>query len=216
MMISRRFALAAVASLLAAAPLQAATAPTSPAPLSPEDQALVRRAAAYLDGLDTATGAFAQTTADGRQSSGTFWLQRPGRARFDYAPPSGLEIAADGHVVTVVDDRLKTIHSYPLGSTPLALFLARHVALDQGARVEAVEHAQAGFSIRVRGGRGAGRGSIALLFRSDPLALTGWAVTDARGSTVRVTLSHFEPSAPKPADFFVLRAPASSPHSQPQ
>jgi outer membrane lipoprotein-sorting protein len=213
MMISRRLALSATLGLFVAGPLHAAqrTDAAGAATLSSQDQALVDRATAYLDTLETATGAFVQTTADGRTSAGDVWLQRPGRARFDYAAPSGLKIAADGHVVTVVDERLRTIHSYPLGATPLSLFLARHVALDRGARVEAVEHGADGFSIRVRGGRGAGRGSISLAFRDDPLTLAGWTVTDARGATVRVRITRLERSAPRPADFFVLRAPAPDP-----
>jgi outer membrane lipoprotein-sorting protein len=190
-------------ALMGAAP----TPESAPGALSAEDDALVRRATAYLDGLDTASGGFIQTTADGRQSAGTFWLQRPGRARFDYLPPSGMKIAADGHVVTVADERLGTIHSYPLGATPLSLFLARHIALDQGARVEAVVRTPAGFAIRVRGGRGKGSGTITLAFRAEPLSLVGWSVTDARGATVRVALTGFARSAPRPAAFFVLRAP---------
>ncbi len=205
--IRRRIALAALAiwamTLLGAAPVPGGA-------LSPEDQTLVRRAVAYLDSLDTARGGFIQTATDGHQSAGTFWLQRPGRARFDYLPPSGMKIAADGHVVTVVDERLRTIHSYPLGATPLSLFLARHIALDQGARVEAVERTPAGFEIRVRGGRGKGAGSITLTFRAAPLSLTGWTVTDARGAGVVVALTGFARSPPQPAGFFVLRAPAAT------
>lgn len=174
--------------------------------LTSEDQALVQRAQTYLDGLATATGRFVQTAPSGRESTGTVWLQRPGRARFDYDPPSGVQIAADGHVVTEVDTRLKTIHSYPLGTTPLSLFLSRHIALDQGARVEAVRRTGDGFEIEVRGGRRQ-RGSIALQFRDDPLVLTGWVVTDARGAKVRVRLTRLERSAPKPGVFFFLRAP---------
>jgi outer membrane lipoprotein-sorting protein len=200
MMISRRVILTALAATAAGG-----AAAQTPSGLSPEDEALVQRAQAYLDGLTTATGRFVQTTADGREAAGTIWLQRPGRARFDYDPPSGVQIAADGHVVTEVDTRLKTIHSYPLGTTPLSLFLARHVALDQGARVEAVRSTADGFEVQVRDGRR--RGAITLQFRNAPLALTGWIVTDARGAKVQVRLTRLEPSGPKPGAFFVLRAP---------
>jgi outer membrane lipoprotein-sorting protein len=200
MMISRRAILTALAATVAGGAFaQVASG------LTPEDQALVQRAQTYLDGLTTATGRFVQTTADGREAAGTIWLQRPGRARFDYDPPSGVQIAADGHVVTEVDTRLKTIHSYPLGTTPLSLFLSRHVALDQGARVEAVRRTPGGFEVQVRDGRR--RGSITLQFQDAPLTLAGWVVTDARGVKVQVRLTHLERSPPKPGDFFVLRAP---------
>jgi outer membrane lipoprotein-sorting protein len=199
-MFSRR----AILTALAAAAAGGAAAQTT-AGLSPQDQALVQRAQTYLDGLTTATGRFVQTTADGREAAGTVWLQRPGRARFDYDPPSGVQIAADGHVVTEVDTRLRTIHSYPLGTTPLSLFLARHVALDRGARVEAVRTTADGYEIEVRDGRR--RGAITLQFRNAPLALTGWVVTDARGAKVQVRLTRLAASAPKPGAFFVLRAP---------
>jgi outer membrane lipoprotein-sorting protein len=200
-MISRRGVLTAIAAASAGG-VAFAQPPTS---LTPEDTALVQQAQVYLDGLTTATGRFVQTTAGGRESSGTLWLQRPGRARFDYDPPSGVQVAADGHVVSEVDTRLKTIHSYPLGTTPLSLFLARHVALDQGARVEAVHRTPDGFEIQVRDGRR--RGSIALQFRNAPLTLSGWVVTDTRGAKVQVRLTQLQRSAPKPGAFFVLRAP---------
>jgi outer membrane lipoprotein-sorting protein len=199
--IDRRLALAAILGTCLGAPRAALG-------LTDDEAALVHRAAGYLDGLDVATGRFTQTAASGAMSAGTFWLQRPGRARFDYDPPSGLRIAADGSVVSVIDTRLRTIHSYPLGATPLSLFLARHVALDRGARVEAVIQTSQAFTVVVRDGRAKARGSIALDFRREPLALTGWTVSDARGAKVAVGLASFERSEPKPAAFFVLRDPA--------
>jgi outer membrane lipoprotein-sorting protein len=199
-MISRRGVLTVIAASVTCGAVGQTTSG-----LAPDDAALVQRAQTYLDGLTTATGRFVQTAANGQDSSGTFWLQRPGRARFDYDPPSGMQLAADGHVVSEVNTRLRTIHSYPLGTTPLSLFLARHVALDQGARVEAVRRTPDGFEIEVRDGKR--RGSITLTFRNAPLALTGWVVKDARGAKVQVRVTQLEHSAPKPGAFFVLRAP---------
>jgi outer membrane lipoprotein-sorting protein len=198
--IDRRLALAAVIGWCLLGPAAALA-------LTEEEQALARRAAAYLDDLAVATGRFTQTSANGAASSGTFWLQRPGRARFDYDAPSGLRLAADGHVVTVVDTRLGTIHSYPLRATPMSLFLARHVALDEGARVQAVTQTPDAFSVVVRDGRGKTQGSIALDFRRAPLTLEGWTATDGRGAKIRVRLQSLQRSSPRPGDFFVLRDP---------
>jgi len=198
-----RRALLAVATLLAAAPLAIAAAPAPPA-LSAPDAALVSKATAYLQALTTAKGRFVQSDARGQVTGGTVYVQRPGKARFEYDPPSGLVIASDGHEVSVVDRRLKTIQSYPLGLTPLALFLARDIRLDKGVVVSGVARYPGAFAITARDGRKKAQGQIVLYFADAPVALTGWALTDPQGRTVRVRLVGFRPAAPREAKFFEL------------
>ncbi len=207
--VSRRAVLAA-AALIGAAPLVLAAAPAAPA-LSAPDAALVARAAAYLQALTTAKGRFVQTDAKGAVTEGTLYLQRPGRARFEYDPPSGLVIASDDHEVSVVDRRLKTIQSYPLGLTPLSLFLARDIRLDKGVTVSRVTRQSGGFAITARDGRKKAEGQIVLDFADTPVALTGWALTDAQGRTVRVRLVGLAPAPPRPAKFFELYGPTPRP-----
>jgi len=177
------------------------------APLSDRDQALVDQAARYLDGLRSAEGRFVQTDGAGRQESGAFWLQRPGRARFDYDPPSGLAMASDGHLVSVVNRRLKTIQNYPLSFTPLSLFLSRNIRLDRNVTVEKVAASDSEFQITLAGGRGADHGNIRLDFKRSPVALTGWRLIDSRGQTVDVRLTRLEISTPKPKSFFDIYDP---------
>jgi outer membrane lipoprotein-sorting protein len=187
-------------TLLAAAP--------APAALSPPDAALVARAVAYLQNLTTAKGRFVQTDARGTITGGTLYLQRPGKARFEYDPPSGLVIASDGYKVSVVDRRLKTIRSYPLGLTPLSLFLARDIRLDKGVVVTGVNRAAGGFSITARDGHKKAEGQIVLDFAASPIALTGWTITDSQGRAVRVALADFGPAPRREAKFFELADPA--------
>ena len=177
------------------------------APLNPADSALVQRAVDYLRNLTTAKGRFTQTNPRGQTVSGTFVLQRPGKARFDYDPPSGLTIASDGHRVAVLNSRLKTIQAAPLGMTPLGLFLAKDIRLDRGVRVTRVTHTGSGFTVVASDARKQTQGSIALDFTASPIALTGWTITDAGGGATRVRLTDFAPSAPRDPSFFVLRDP---------
>jgi outer membrane lipoprotein-sorting protein len=186
-----------------------ANAPVASA-LSEEDQRTVDEVIRYLEGLTTATGHFVQTTARGSQSSGTFYLQRPGRARFDYDPPSGLVIASDGRNVSVVDRRLKTIHVYPLGGSPLGLFLAKDIRLDRGVQVTQVIRGPGRLTLVARDVRKTSPGSIALDFNEKPLTLTGWTVTDARGGVVKVRLEGFHRSEPHDPEFFQLSDPRRS------
>ena len=160
-------------------------------PLPPADAALVQRATAYLQHIATATGRFSQTNARGQTVAGTFTIQRPGKARFDYDPPSGVIIASDGHRVAVLNTRLKTIQAAPLGMTPLGLFLAKDIRLDRGVTVTRVTHAAGAFTVTAQDTRKQTQGRIALDFAEAPLALMGWTITDAAGGATRVKLTSF-------------------------
>ena len=200
-MISRRaLTLALVASSMAqSASAQAAS--------SPADKALVDRAVAYLEGLTEATARFSQTDARGRASSGTLHLKRPGKARFAYDPPSGLLVVSDGGRVSVQDARLKTFDSYPLIATPLSLLLARSIRLDKGVAVTRVTRMSDGFSITARDKGKQTAGAITLTFTDDPLALSGWTVTDAQGQPTHVQLLNLQRASGLNRGLFVLNDP---------
>jgi outer membrane lipoprotein-sorting protein len=177
-------ALAAPASQLLAGQALAAT-------LTAEQQALVDKATAYLQGLDAAKGRFVQTDPRGSETFGTFYLQRPGKARFAYDPPTSKLLVSDGRFVSEADTRLKTVTRYPLGQTPLALFLAQDVRLDRGVVVTRVGQLSDGFSLTLQDGRKQTRGSLTLNFFDNPVRLMGWVVTTVQGST-RVRLDALE------------------------
>jgi outer membrane lipoprotein-sorting protein len=191
--LSRRLALFAMTAFLAVPALGRA---------DPEDDALIDRAVAYLDGLTAAKGSFRQTDPRGVTVTGTFFLARPGRARFQYDPPSGLLITSDGRTVIMSDSRLKTFQHFALSSTPLALFLADHIRLDKGAKVTRVEHNADSFSITARDGHGLSQGQITLYFAEGPLRLSGWALIDAQGRATQVALGPLSPIGDVDPDLF--------------
>ncbi|MEJ2815556.1 outer-membrane lipoprotein carrier protein LolA [Caulobacter sp. CCG-8] len=189
---------------LAAAPAFAAQ--TAAAKLSAEDQALVDKATAYIQTLGSAKGRFIQTDARGTQTQGTFYLQRPGKARFAYDGPNGLLVVSNGSSVNISDPRLKTFESYPLSRTPLVLLLAREVRLDRGVTITGVRKLADGFSIQAVDAKKETRGRIELNFSSGP-DLVGWTVTDAKGAETRVRLVDFEKTSGLDPKLFVLNDP---------
>ena len=56
-------------------------------------------------------------------------MQKPGKVRFEYKPPSPIELIADGSSVVVRDRKLATQDLYPLSQTPLRFLLADHIDL---------------------------------------------------------------------------------------
>ena len=61
------------------------------------------RITTYLDGLRTMKAHFLQVAPSGAITQGTVWLDRPGRMRFQYDPPSPLLLVA-GHGLVVFHD----------------------------------------------------------------------------------------------------------------
>jgi outer membrane lipoprotein-sorting protein len=193
----RQFLALAFAAL--ASPVLAA-----PAALPAADQALVERARDYLRGLSSAMGRFTQTDARGRTTTGTFYLRRPGRARFEYDPPSGLVVAANGFRVAVLDKRLGTLEAYPLGATPLGILLSRDIRIDKSVAIGGVTRRAGGFSILAYDAAKRGQGQISLEFNDNPTWLAGWTITDAQGGATKVRLADFASGKSMPNAFFEL------------
>lgn len=205
---------ATLTAIAAAVSMTVASAAAAPAPLSPEDKALVDQATDYLQNLGEVKGRFVQTDPRGAISRGELYLKRPGRARFAYDPPSGLLVVSDGATVSVFDPRLRTFNHYPLKYTPLSLFLARQIRLDRGVVVSHVTHFSNGFGLTARDARHEAQGQITLTFATDPMRLSDWTMTDARGQTTRVQISDLESASGADPALFELRDPRGSIASQ--
>lgn len=201
--LSRRAALAVL--FVTAAPALAWAAP--PAALSPEDQALVDKAVAYLEGLNQVKGRFTQTDQRGRTATGDFYLKRPGKIRFAYDPPNERLLVSDGSRVSVQDKRLQTFEQYALSLTPLSLFLAKHIRLDRGVRVTKVTPYSDGFSISAVDNGHITPGKVTLVFGDNPMRLKEWSIVDAQGAETRVQLADLTPVASLDPSLFVLRDP---------
>jgi len=208
MTVSRRqlgFGLVALASL-SALPVSAQSN------LSAEDRATLAQAQGYLQALTSAQGQFVETGAGGQRRTGRFYLQRPGKMRFEYTDPAGLLVVSDGYNVKRYDPRLNVFRQVPLGATPLSTFLARNVRFDQGVRVDRVTRMQSGaFAITARDASKPNEGSVILAFAGSPMRLQEWTITDAQGSRTRTQLTSLAPAPGLAASLFQLRDPTRRP-----
>lgn len=208
MTLSRRdlgFGLIAVAGL-AALPASAQTA------LSAADRATLAEAQTYLQNLTSAQGTFVETGAGGQRRQGRFWLQRPGRMRFEYTDPAGLLVVSDGDNVKRYDPRLDVFRQVPLSATPLSTFLARNVRLDQGVRIDRVTRMSSGaFALTVRDSGRPNDGSVVLAFSGSPLRLQEWTITDAQGARTRTQLMTLTAASGLASSLFQLRDPTRRP-----
>ena len=147
----------------------------------------------YLNGLTTAQAAFTQTNADGSRAKGMLYIKRPGRARFEYAPPERSLVMVGGGQVAIFDSKSnQPPEQYPLRRTPLNLILAPKVNLAQAKMV--VGHDEVGNTTRVlaQDPKNPEYGTIELVFTANPTALRQWIITDDQGSQTRVELADLE------------------------
>lgn len=202
----RAFALGTAALAgLAALPASAQTA------LSAEDRAVLAQAQTYLQNLTSAQGTFTETTG-AQTREGRFYLQRPGRMRFEYTNPAGLLVVSDGSNVKRYDPRLNVFRQVPLGQTPLSTFLARNVRFDQGVRIDRVTRMQSGaFAITARDSRRPDDGMVILSFAGSPLRLREWTIRDAQGGSTTTRLTTLEPAPGLASSLFQLRDPTRRP-----
>jgi outer membrane lipoprotein-sorting protein len=175
-----------------------------PTPLIGVEQVLaVERINAYFNSITNLQGSFEQLDSNNKRTSGRFYVQRPGKLRFDYAPPSALRIVADGHFLAIEDSDLKTVEKYPLKSTPFRLLLTDSVDLGRDARIIGVEAEEATLAIALEDKSGDATGQIKLSFHTEPeLQLKQWTITDAQGLTTRVEISDVVTGRKVATDFF--------------
>jgi hypothetical protein len=112
--------------------------PGSAAAFDANQRALIDRVNVYLMSVQTLVGDFVQVGPDGRRAEGKIYLQKPGRVRFEYNPPSPIELVADGSSLVVRDRKLATQDLYPLSQTPLRFLLADRIDLMREANVVSV------------------------------------------------------------------------------
>ena len=170
--------------------------PTSDLSLFDDKQrALVTRVSSYLSGVQTLTGKFVQIGPDGRRTTGHLFLQKPGRVRFEYDPPTPIDIVADGSQVAVSDRQLGTHDLYPLSQTPLRFLLADHIDLLQDTNVVSVT-ADNGFVTVVIEEKQpfVGTNRLSMMFDPKDFKLRQWTITDVQGLDTTVAVSNLDTS----------------------
>jgi outer membrane lipoprotein-sorting protein len=154
---------------------------------------LVDRVSAYLTNIRQLHGNFVQVGPDGGKSEGEFFLQKPGKVRFDYNPPSPIELIADGSSVVVRDRKLATQDLYPLGQTPLRFLLADHIDLLHDTNLVGV-YADDVFVTVVIEERQilGGTHRVMLMFGAQDFKLRQWTVTDPQGYDTTVAVYNLD------------------------
>ncbi len=143
----------------------------------------------YLNGLRTVQTDFTQINADGSISTGTIYISRPGKARFEYNPPNEALVIAGGQQLAIFDPKSNDGPTqYPLKRTPLKLILARDIDLTREDMVVGREFDGIATTITAQDPDNPEYGTITMTFTDSPIELRQWVVTDDVGDQTTVVL----------------------------
>ena len=197
------------------APVPAAPGATSPAPRGPvvasppaapakpgeatafdaSQRALVDKVSAYLSGVQTLVGDFVQVGPDGGRTEGQFYIQKPGKIRFEYSPPSPIDVVADGDSVVVRDRKLATQDLYPLSQTPLRFLLADRIDLLKDTNVVSVSADDVFVTVVIEEKQViVGTNRLMMMFGAKDFQLRQWTVTDPQGYDTTVAVYNLDPT----------------------
>lgn len=156
-------------------------------------KALAAKVSAYLSTLQNVSGNFVQVGPDGSRTTGDFYIQKPGKIRFEYDDPSPIAIVADGSTVVVRDRRLATQDIYPLSQTPLRFLLSDRIDLMRDTNLVGVAADDMFISVTIEEKQPlVGTSRLMLMIGAKDNQLKQWTVTDPQGYDTTIAVYNLD------------------------
>jgi len=178
-----------------------------PTPLSERDKADLARIEAYLNHLKNISADFLQIDDRGGTMTGKIEIQRPGKMRVVYDPPSKDFIVADGDTVHIWNADLQSQTNVDEGSSLAEFILRDHVNLGGDVTVTKLERFPAKLELTLIQKNDPAMGQLTLIFEDKPLMLRQWRVIDPQGVTTGVSLQNMREDVSFPSSTFTFVPP---------
>src|SRR5580704_10212034 len=180
-------------------------APQTTTAFDAKQRATLDRISLYLSSVQTMVGNFVQVGPDGGKTQGTFYIQKPGKVRFEYNPPTPIDIIADGSSVVVRDRNLATQDLYPLSQTPLRYLLADRIDVLRDTDVISVTADDTFVTVVIEEKQlVVGTSRLMIMFDAKDLALKQWTVTDPQGLDTTVAVFNLDATKKPDPNLFVI------------
>ena len=199
---SRRAFLGVALATLAGLPATAA----EPMKLNPEQQTAVNAISDYLNSFKTLQGEFTQISPKGNMSQGIFYIAKPGKMRFEYAPPNPFLIVSDGTWLTIKNVQKEKGDQFPLSQTPLRLVLGNKVDIANDTNIIDFQNQDGAVSVTVEDKKSTlGSGQLTLVYDQAKKQLQQWIVTDGKGRKTTVSLENIQTGIQPDPQLFVVK-----------
>ena len=179
------------------------SAANQPRALTQDEIDLINAISAHNTAITTMAGRFLQVDTKGARIEGTFYLQRPGKIRFRYNPPSHEEILSIGQGFYVIDREEKTQYAYPQDKVPLRQFLDQNIDLLH-AGLTAIAQSANYVSLSLQDDTPAGLVKVTLVFDKASKDLVQWVLVDPTGVALTFSLYDVQQGVDIPKSYFYL------------
>lgn len=174
--------------------------------LDEKQAALVKQVDSYFNALGDLKGSFIQTGADKKKMKGKFFVQRPGKFRFEYALPSKQLIVSNGESLAIQDADIETEDRVELDKTPFRLLLKSEVNLARDAQIMELQDSDDVLVVALQDKSPDSPGKIKLFLSKKPeLELKEWTTLDAQNLETKVEISDLAKGEKAEADMFVIK-----------
>ncbi|MBI2718588.1 MAG: outer-membrane lipoprotein carrier protein LolA [Rhizobiales bacterium] len=197
----RPFLFAAGLSFVAASGAVSSTA----VQITPEQASAIQSITDYINSFKELQGEFTQISPKGNMSRGVFFISKPGKMRFEYAPPNPFLIVADGTWLTIKNRDKEKGDQFPLSETPLRLVLADKVDLLNDTRILGFDDTDGLTSVTLEDKGSSVGGQLILVFDQKRKELQQWVVIDGKGRRTTVSLENIVTGIPPDPKLFVVK-----------
>jgi outer membrane lipoprotein-sorting protein len=179
--------------------------------LTPEQSAAVDEVETYFNAFISLSGKFTQLGHSGNITAGDLLISKPGKMRFEYAPPNPYVVISDGTWVAIVNRKKQSADQYPLSTTPLRLLLGQKMDLRKDAYILAADLQDGLVTLRLQDRDQFVAGELVLIYDSNNFALRQWIVVDGQGKRTTISLDNISLNTAVSADLFRINIKRSRP-----
>ncbi len=146
----------------------------------------------YMNSVKSAFAPFSQVDASGKSASGRFYLQKPGKMRFEYDQKDFPLTVSDGTSIAIFDNKSNTgPQIYPQNMTPVSLISKSNVDLTRSKFVTKIAKQGNEALITMADPAHPNYGSITVRYSISNPTIKGWQAVDQSGNRTTVTLQSF-------------------------
>ncbi len=174
---------------------------------SSKDKDTLARVEGYLSGIHTISTDFLQSAPSGAVTTGKFFLERPGKLRMEYSPPTPVLMVTSGSDIVYYDRELDQISRISLDSTLVGFLTRDQIRFDDSVVVTNMEYGDKSLRVSLIQAKRPKDGMLTLEFADKPLEFRNMYVTDSSGQVTTVSFTNARFNLPLPGALFVFKDP---------